>query len=53
MDAINVNNIQDKHLDLLVLTRQLIAGVGAFWGINGLGWVQLRFHVTLGDVVTE
>ena len=28
-------------------------GFGAFRRVNGLGWVQLRFHVTLGDAVTQ
>ena len=28
-------------------------GFGALRRVNGLGWVQLRFHVTLGDAVTQ
>ena len=28
-------------------------GFGAFRRVNGLSWVQLRFHVTLGDAVTQ
>ena len=28
-------------------------GFGTFRRVNGLGWVQLRFHVTLGDAVTQ
>ena len=28
-------------------------GFGAFRRVNGLGLVQLRFHVTLGDAVTQ
>ena len=28
-------------------------GFGAFRKVNGLGLVQLRFHVTLGDAVTQ
>ena len=28
-------------------------GFGAFRRVNGLGWVQLRFHFTLGDAVTQ
>ena len=28
-------------------------GFGALRRVNGLGWVKLRFHVTLGDAVTQ
>ena len=28
-------------------------GFGVFRRVNGLGLVQLRFHVTLGDAVTR
>ena len=28
-------------------------GFGVFWWLNGLGLVQLSFHVILGDVVTK
>ena len=28
-------------------------GLGAFQRVNGLGLVQLRFHVTLGDTGTQ
>ena len=28
-------------------------GFGAFQRVNGFGWDQLRFHVTLWDTVTR
>ena len=40
-------------------TQKLWLHTSWVWGrpalrrVNGLGWVQFRFHVTLGDAVTQ
>ena len=55
-------NQQNNSADMISITKFytgvvisvfISLGFGALQRVNGLGWVQLRFHVTLGDAVTQ
>ena len=46
-------NVDTQGGDLILVVVTQILGLGPKWRVKGLGLVQLRFHVTLGDVVTQ